>query len=120
MEQLNLLFSTSSTHGTATNGARVELGTVNYCGQAFDALGSVVDHSRGYIVGYVKGATLTTWDGAQIGTLRKVSTWKQWAPGAVFSTTMHAYVACVDGKRYHGRGQGEGMILRLRAAKVRT
>jgi len=108
---------TSSELHSAPNGARVETGTVTHEGRAYTALGSVVDHESGYVVGYVKGATLTSWEGATIGTVREVSRWPLHNSG--FSTSMHSYRATIDGRSYHGRGMGEGMLLRLRACTPR-
>lgn len=118
-EQLDLLFSTASETHVADNGARVEVGTVQYCGNTYANLGSIVDHERGCVVGYVgkDNRTLTTWEGKPIGTVREISKWR--TPRSWVSSYMHAYVAEVDGKRYHGRGCGEGMVLKLHASKSR-
>lgn len=114
MEQLSFAVE----HMVATNGAHVEVATLTHNGHNFTNLGSIVDHSRGVVVGYVgKGNTLTTFDGKQLGTVREVSKWR--TPNSFMSSHMHAYRAVIDGKRYHGRGCGEGMILRLFADKVK-
>jgi hypothetical protein len=99
------------------DGARAELATMTHDGREYSALGAVIDHKRGRVVGYVKGATLTAWDGALLGTLRAMGRVRlaQWSPsGGEYLT---CYRATIDGRAYYGRGLGEGMVLRLRAYK---
>lgn len=101
---------------TATNGATVEVGTVVHEGREFAAQGSVIDEQTGVIVGYPKGDRLQTWGGKDIEglKLRVVSTWsvRSW-----IGSTMYAYSAVYNGRKYHGRGFGDGMSLVLRANK---
>jgi hypothetical protein len=68
--------------------------------------------------GYVKGyrIELRTWDGERICDLRVVSTWP--LRGSAWSNSMTAYATSYEGRNYSGRGCGEGMLLRLRAAKT--
>lgn len=93
--------------------ALVETGTVVHEGREYAATGSVVDHTRGVVVGYPAGRELQAWDGRVIGTLFRVSTCRN----RLTRSTLVAYRATVDGRRYWGRGSGDGMVLRLRAAK---
>lgn len=101
----------------ATNGAQVEIGTVNFEGREFSSLGSIIDEASGIIVGYPKGNTLQTWNGQVIEGLRLsvTSSWR--TPRSYMSDRMFAYSATYKGKRYHGRGAGDGILLRLRASK---
>ena len=103
---------------TATNGATVEVGTITHEGQEFSALGSVIDEQNGVIVGYPKGDSLTTWNGQPIEGLRLriTSSWR--TPRSFVSDRMFAYSATYKGKRYYGRGAGDGMLLRLRRSKA--
>lgn len=93
------------------------MATVTHNGHDFTALGSVIDHTSGHVIGYVSsdGLKLTTWEGAQIGTVRCTSSWRN--PRSHFRSRIHAYVANIDGKRYYGRGAGNGMLLKLRKTK---
>jgi hypothetical protein len=107
----------------ANNGALVEVGTVTHEGRDFAALGSVIDHDHGVIVGYPKGNKLATWNGIEIDglTLRITSSW----PAVFFGhrswigSSMYAYRATYKGQNYHGRGFGEGTVLKLRASRKR-
>lgn len=54
---------------------------------------------------------LTTWHGTPIGTWRAVSSWRA---ASYMGTHMYAIRATVDGATYHGRGFGEGMVLRAK------
>jgi hypothetical protein len=118
---------TRSEHGTAPNGARVEVGIVEHEGREYSALGSVVDPERGIVVGYVGKITpagygahvraLTTWDGKTIGAVWPVSSWP--TPRSHVSSRMYAYRAEVEGVMYQGRGAGEGMIVKLRKMRGR-
>ena len=110
-------------HHVADNGAKVEVGIIVHEGREFASLGSIVDHERGYVVGYLKLVdnpkpgesrhVLTSWEGRVIGTCRVISTWK--TPRSWVSSTMSSYRATVDGIEYHG--SGDGMLLRLRRCK---
>lgn len=103
---------------TATNGAQIEVGTITHEGRDFAALGSVVDEQNGVIVGYPKDGRLHTWDGQLIDGLGMLFITSSWAmPRSWIGSRMYAYRATYKGKRYHGRGFGDGMLLRLRASK---
>lgn len=99
------------------DGVRVESATIVHEGKSFTALGSVVDHARGFVVGYVSGEPgawrLTTWDGTTIAPLTRVRSWTQWGFGAV-RNEIHAWRAVIDGKTYSGRNSGPTMVLRMR------
>ena len=71
------MFTSKAEQFTATNGASVEVGTITHEGKEFSSLGSVVDETSGFIVGYPKGDTLTTWNGETIEglKLRAISSW---------------------------------------------
>lgn len=109
--------------GSAPNGARVEIATITHEGRDFTALGSVVDHARGFVVGYVtrdehgpnpSTYRLTTWEGTTIAPLRLVNTWEQY--GFYGARVRHfAWRAVIDGRTYSGRNSGPGMLLRMRA-----
>jgi len=95
---------------------QVEIGTFKHQGREFSALGSVVDHENGHVVGYPKGHELRTWDGTRVlGTLVVRSSWP--TPHSHTGSRMYAYHAMIDGRAYYGRGFGDGMLLRLRAYK---
>ena len=107
----------SQTETFTNNGATIEVGTVKHEGKEFSALGSVIDEVSGVIVGYPKGNTLQTWDGKAIEglTLRVTSSWR--TSRSYVSSRVFAYSATYKGKRYHGRGAGDGMVLKLRVSK---
>lgn len=108
--------STQFKSETFTNGATVEVGTVTHDGREFAALGSVIDETRGVIVGYPKGDKLQSWDGKDIpGVVLRVTS--SWPVQSYLGSTMYAYSATYKGRRYHGRGFGDGMSLSLRASK---
>ena len=104
---------------------KIEIGTIEHQGRKFSAMGSVVDSERGVVVGYVGKGTvpghasharpLTTWKGEQIGVIWPKSSRK--TPRSYVSSHSYAYDAIVDGEKYHGRGQGEGMVVRLKRYK---
>lgn len=108
------------------NGARVEVATIVHEGKSFTNLGSVVDEERGRIVAYVRSVVdpayrsghryeLTTWNGESLGPLTLVSSWEQWTPRAHMKTRFFAWrFVAKDGRVYHGRNAGPGMIVRLR------
>lgn len=108
-----------STIETARNGARVETGTLEFGGQEFSALGSVVDEEAGLLIGYPNGAALQTWDGKPVEGVRLeiVSSWpvRSWQ-----APRRYAYRVMYKGRAYHGRGFGDGMLLRLRASGRRA
>lgn len=105
------------------SGARVEVATIVHEGKSFVNLGSVV--ANGYIVAYVSTAKdpmpdharhmLTTWNGESLGPLTLVSSWEQRTPRAHCKTRFFAWrFVATDGRVYHGRNAGPGMIVRLR------
>lgn len=104
----------------ASDGSHVELATIVHNGVAHTNMGSVVAADGSLIVGYVARdkATgryyLTTWAGEfMFIELRPVSTWKR--RNGLLSGHVHAWTATVNGRRYHGRNGGAGMLLRLRS-----
>jgi hypothetical protein len=117
-EDRTMLDFHSETH-TATNGAKVEVGTVTFQGRDFSAMGSVVDEANGIILGYVSGAQgiyyLTTWEGKVLGSLKLTGTWKNRNVFGGFPVTMYAWSAVIGGKKYSGRNTGAGMLLRMKA-----
>lgn len=99
---------------TAESGAKVEVATFVFEGKPFTALGSIVDHENGIVVGYPHGTELRTCDGKVIGTCQVVSVFKMARWSYIGGWYMSCYRAVVDGKQYYGRGFGDGMLLRLR------
>ncbi len=58
--------------------------------------------------------SLTDWNGNDIvHVIRPVKTWK--TPRSHISTTMTQFVANINGRRFTGRGSGDGMLLVLKA-----
>ena len=106
------MMESRSEHCRANNGAKVEISTITHEGRDFSALGSVVDHERGIVIGYPKGSELRTWDGTVIGSLRVTGSAR-----GFHGVKLVCYRATIDGIPYYGRGQGDGMILRLRRVK---
>lgn len=98
------------------NGATAEVVTLIHEGREFSALGAVINHAEGYLVGYVSsdGKSLTKSGGEIIcpvqlvGEYRRYYRWSGWV-------TTYCYRARVGELRYHGRGGGPGMLLRMRA-----
>lgn len=110
----------SETH-VATNGARVEVGTMSFEGRDFAATGSIVDEARGYVVGYVHTLPdgryeLRTWGGETIAPLRKTGSWKVRTCFGGWPVTMRAWAATINGRRYSGRNGSEWDLLRMRAS----
>ena len=124
MNQVALAFK-SETH-TATNGARVEVGTVTFEGRDFAALGAIRDEARGIVCAYVterKGAfgtryLLTTWEGEEIAPLRKTGTWLQYGCFGGFPVRIYSWSAKIGDRIYSGRNSGPCMFVRMRAGKV--
>lgn len=98
-------------------GATAEIVTLVHEGREFSALGAVVNHAEGYLVGYVSadGKSLTKSGGEAICPLQFVSKYRVYSTKWGSWTEMFCYRATVEGHRYHGRGQGPGMLLRMRA-----
>ena len=69
------------------------------------------------ISGYPKDRQLFDFEGKLIPgvDLHIVSSWK--TPRSFTGERMFAYTAVVHGRRYHGRGFGNGMLLNLRRNK---
>ena len=103
------LNSTSEWQNSIDGKAKREIATVTYNGRAFTALGASV--SPDYATGYIKGATLTTFEGAPLGTARCVATWRI---NSYLSSTMGQYECVIDGVTYTGRSCGETMLWRGR------
>ena len=83
-----------------------------------------IDRSS-YISGYPKkmkdgNLALTDWQGNILGYGRVISSSKipHGARGSWISDRRVSYNFVIDGKRYHGRGYGEGMLLNLRPFKA--
>ena len=88
--------------------------TIEHEGRVFESGGAVV--TDGWLVAYpAAGGVLSDWHGRPIGTWTEVSRWRvdSWQ-----GTYMHAMRCTVNGRRYHGRGFGVGMILRAKACKA--
>lgn len=71
--------------------------------------------------GYPKGASFTDWHGNTIGkivrkTCRRVRPGER---GAWISNERCSYVVEIDGKRFAGRGRGDGIAVNLRPMKGR-
>jgi hypothetical protein len=65
------------------------------------------------LVGYVQGLALMTWSGETcLARLEVVGTRGKWRGNREPLTSYRAVTP--DGRRFHGRGLGEGMILKLR------
>ncbi len=100
------------------SGASVEVATVTFGGRDFTNMGSVVDHENGFVVCYPdKDGHVTTWNGVVLGTASLVRKWKQFVPFACHRVEIYAWSCVIDGRKYHGRNSGPGMLLRLRASK---
>ena len=104
---------------TASNGARVEQGTVIISDRPFVATGSVIDTEQGVIIGYPSHGgpngphTLRTWAGEAIGALTITGQAR-----GFHGTKLTCYAMTYEGRRYSGRGLGDGMSVRLRARKT--
>jgi hypothetical protein len=107
----------TSTFHVSPTGARVELAAFAHAGREFTAMGSIVDHEAGHVMGYPTarevGHVLRTWSGEDIAPIRLVRSWKQRTFYGT-TTTIYAWRATIDGRTYHGRNSGAGMLLRLR------
>jgi hypothetical protein len=100
--------------------ATVEVGTVIHEGQRIEALGAIIDTERGLIVGYPhhgngNGFTnqLRTWDGKAIAALEITGTARGFN-----GVKLTCYAMTYEGRRYHGRGLGDGMSVRMHGGKV--
>ena len=113
----NRLVTTTERSGVISPGQTyTEIGIVNHEGREFAAVGSRIDdvHLVAYLAaaGYddnTKTGRLTTWDGTHIGTFVIQKTWR--TRTRYTSTDMHQVDArLTDGRLYHGRSQGLGMV----------
>lgn len=123
-----MTFASKSETFTADNGARVEVGTVTFQGRDFAALGSVVDEAHGVINAYVserdapgyvggKRYVLTTWDGAEIASLRLTGSWLNRNVFGGYPVRMFAWSATIGERVYSGRNTGAGMFVRMRGRR---
>lgn len=103
--------------------AKVELGSFDFHGRTFTALGAIVDHAAGRVVGYPTVDTgagrLHAWDGSDLGSVRVVGRASGLPDITGRPIKLICYRATVDGRQYHGRGLGRGMVLKLRACKAK-
>lgn len=96
--------------------------TVRIEGRTFESGGAYVNPERAvvYIASTTSGhlppwGTLTDWHGNKLGTYERVSAWI--TPGSWVSSMSYAIRATIDGRLYHGRTQGPGMVAMLKACK---
>ena len=90
--------------------------TFTHEGMTFEAGGAVVTPE--YAVGYVtnldesqihrNGCDITNWRGNKLGMGRVTARWE--TPGSYVSNYMHQVEATINGVKYTGRTQGNGMI----------
>jgi hypothetical protein len=103
--------------------AKVEVATITHEGRDFTAMGAVIDHDRGIVIGYPslgcasvgacgKHGALNSWDGTELGRVEVIAR----SRGFYGAEIVH-FRAYVDGKAYHGKGSGWEALLRLRACK---
>lgn len=99
------------------NGATAEVVTLSHEGREFTAFGAEIDHANGVLVGYVSsdGKSLTKSGGEVICPLQFVSKYRVYSHKWGSWTDVFCYRAAAGGLRYHGRGQGPGMLLRMKA-----
>lgn len=69
--------------------------------------------------GYVKGDEIQTFDGKTIGKIvgKKCRRVRPGERGSWISNERCSYTVQIGGRRYHGRGRGEGMAVNLRQMK---
>jgi hypothetical protein len=101
--------NTRSETAVATNGALVELATIEVDGKEFEANGSIIDEANGFVMGYPVDGKLTTWGGATIVTLNVTGHARGFN-----GTRLTCWAMQLNGRRYHGRNAGEHMLLRMR------
>jgi hypothetical protein len=101
--------------GVAGDGrqALAEIASIELDGQTFTAGGAMISESE--IIGYVSddGCELRTWNGERIMAIRKTG-----ERTGFHRTVLKSYAGQYAGRRWHGRGLGEAMILRLRPGKA--
>ena len=100
--------------------ATVEVGTFAFQGKEFSALGSHIDLEQGLVIGYPicneeGNYRLTTWGGAEIASLTKTGSWLNRNVFGGFPVRMLSWSGIINGKKYHGRNSGLGMLLRMHA-----
>jgi hypothetical protein len=97
---------------TAVDGrqALAELASFELDGLTCTSGGALV--SAELVVGYVKGETLTTWTGEPIMKIRRTG-----GARGFRGTRLVSYAGEFAGRRWHGRGLGECMILRMRPGR---
>jgi hypothetical protein len=118
-------FVSASTLHTTSAGATVEVGTVTHNGRSYSAMGSMVDTSRGIVVGYVHDRgqartpryTLTTWEGGHIADLSLTGAWMGRTPRGD-RVRMYGWAATIGGRVYSGRNSGAAMVVRLKAGRI--
>jgi len=111
-----------SKDGVTESGAPVELGFVEHEGVQFSAIGSLVDHAQGIVIGHVYEEdgrfVLRNWHGDKtLATLRLTGTFKMVPPHQWFPVTMQCFATVIDGRRYFGRKSAGWSLLRLRASE---
>lgn len=111
--------------------AFVETGcTIEHAGRTFEAGGAFVSDDR--IICYAKeptdrpetkdwtplsGWTFTDWKGNQIAAGAVTSTWRV----GPYHTKMYSFIIRMpDGRIFYGRGQGSGMVVTGKRAKVKA
>lgn len=101
---------------TATNGASVEVGTVNVDGREFQATGSIIDREQGIVVGYVRETKLPPRDPSIAGsTARTVYDFGTWGGSHIaplfktgesfgfYGSKITHFGMLYDGHRWHGK-----------------
>lgn len=110
--------STSKTDATIGDAGAQEQATVVHEGKEFAAGGFYLNAATGRMVGYVAtlgGALwLTTWGGLKIAPLRCTGKSR-----GFHGAQLHHYQTSEPylGHHWHGKGQGEGMIIRMRRGR---
>jgi hypothetical protein len=101
--------------GTAGDGrqALVELATVELDGKSFTSGGAMISDEQ--IIGYVSsdGRELRTWSGETIMPIRQTGSQR-----GFYRALIKSYAGVYAGRRWYGRGLGEGMLIRLRPGKA--
>jgi len=88
--------------------ASIEVCTISHEDHEYTAAGSLIDETRGLLVGYIKGRDLVTWGGDHICSLRVTGRFTTLGRKTTSYRTMY------NGQHYHGRCSDENMLLRLR------
>lgn len=71
------------------------------------------------IAGYPRGGKLTDWNGNVIGTIvsKRCARVRPGERGSWISNERCSYIASIDGRRYVGRGRGDGINVLFRQKK---